>query len=367
MRRRRRSRKVASSGGGDIVGFLIVAGFFMLSFILKSALTLVIYGAPAVLLAGLLIYVGTKSTPPALPNLANFDPKDQNERIEALVPLANQLSGQIRRLYFEGQNDGIEFRNWRDGDGPRFREHSKKGKVLNRGLDEFEGNLNSCLKEIRSIKHQVSANIPDWRRPFDEWRHAATLKKAFVFGVIIYLITIVAAIPFTGELSRSAESVVFLNLLPTALYAPSVAASFVSALAVIVVRMSAFGNLENLVDHAFVEKWEALNAKWDPNADVIDECGDGFDDTDASGTDDDQAWNEDGEVDETENLARPWYVVLGIDEKASIAEIKTAWREGMKQYHPDRVAGLGPKLQALAEEETKELNGAYQIGLKLRG
>ena len=37
-------------------------------------------------------------------------------------------------------------------------------------------------------------------------------------------------------------------------------------------------------------------------------------------------------------------------------EIKTAYREKIRWYHPDGTHGLGAELQALAEEKTKELN-----------
>jgi DnaJ-domain-containing protein 1 len=31
----------------------------------------------------------------------------------------------------------------------------------------------------------------------------------------------------------------------------------------------------------------------------------------------------------------------------------------MSQYHPDKVATLGPEIRALAEQRAKELNAAY--------
>ena len=39
--------------------------------------------------------------------------------------------------------------------------------------------------------------------------------------------------------------------------------------------------------------------------------------------------------------------------------LRTAYRRLVAAYHPDRVAGLGAKLQRLAEEETKSINEAY--------
>ena len=33
----------------------------------------------------------------------------------------------------------------------------------------------------------------------------------------------------------------------------------------------------------------------------------------------------------------------------------------MMEYHPDRVAALGPKLREVAEHETKKINAAYEF------
>jgi DnaJ-class molecular chaperone len=51
---------------------------------------------------------------------------------------------------------------------------------------------------------------------------------------------------------------------------------------------------------------------------------------------------------------------LGISEDATEDEIKDAYRHRMQQYHPDKVANLGTKLRDLAEEESKEINRAYE-------
>jgi len=55
----------------------------------------------------------------------------------------------------------------------------------------------------------------------------------------------------------------------------------------------------------------------------------------------------------------PW-TVLGIARGASREEITRAYRERMKEYHPDRVAGLGADLRALAHEKTVEIRRAYE-------
>lgn len=63
----------------------------------------------------------------------------------------------------------------------------------------------------------------------------------------------------------------------------------------------------------------------------------------------------------------PWYVVLGVSANATFKKIQDAYRVKILQYHPDRVAGLGPELQALAERCTKEINHAYQEARRVHG
>ena len=53
------------------------------------------------------------------------------------------------------------------------------------------------------------------------------------------------------------------------------------------------------------------------------------------------------------------YEVLGIKAGASRSEITAKYREMVRQYHPDKVANLGPELRELAEQRMKEINAAY--------
>lgn len=59
------------------------------------------------------------------------------------------------------------------------------------------------------------------------------------------------------------------------------------------------------------------------------------------------------------------YEVLGIKEGASQEEIKAAYREQVKKYHPDR--HTDNPLQDLAEEKLQEINEAYEYLTKNNG
>jgi DnaJ like chaperone protein len=55
------------------------------------------------------------------------------------------------------------------------------------------------------------------------------------------------------------------------------------------------------------------------------------------------------------------YAILGLQPSATKAEIKTAYRELSKKYHPDKVHHLGPEFKQQAEAKMKEINTAYDV------
>lgn len=55
----------------------------------------------------------------------------------------------------------------------------------------------------------------------------------------------------------------------------------------------------------------------------------------------------------------PWEV-LGVAPNTPLAEVRRAYLALVAQYHPDKVAQLGPKLQALAQEETRRIIEAWE-------
>lgn len=61
-----------------------------------------------------------------------------------------------------------------------------------------------------------------------------------------------------------------------------------------------------------------------------------------------------------------WSAVLGVSTDADVDTIREAYRRVIVQYHPDKVAALGPELQRLAAEKTREINVAYQEAMRSR-
>lgn len=58
-----------------------------------------------------------------------------------------------------------------------------------------------------------------------------------------------------------------------------------------------------------------------------------------------------------------WFAVLGLSERATIEDVKEAYKALIKQNHPDRVQGMSLAFRQLAESETKRLNSAYEQAL----
>lgn len=54
-------------------------------------------------------------------------------------------------------------------------------------------------------------------------------------------------------------------------------------------------------------------------------------------------------------------VMLGVKPGATLEQVAVAYRHMAQMYHPDKVVGLGPELQRLADEQMKEINAAHQV------
>jgi hypothetical protein len=61
------------------------------------------------------------------------------------------------------------------------------------------------------------------------------------------------------------------------------------------------------------------------------------------------------------------YTILDIPPNATFDEIKKAYRKKIMEYHPDRVASLGPELKRLVEEMTKKINTAFAELERIQG
>ncbi len=58
-------------------------------------------------------------------------------------------------------------------------------------------------------------------------------------------------------------------------------------------------------------------------------------------------------------LGPAWWEVLGVPRGASLAVASAAYRDRIRQNHPDKVAHLSGAIRQVAETETRRLNAAY--------
>lgn len=60
---------------------------------------------------------------------------------------------------------------------------------------------------------------------------------------------------------------------------------------------------------------------------------------------------------------RAWHDVLGVRASATRDEVSRAYKSKISQYHPDKVAQMGPEIREVAELKSKEINDAYRTAL----
>lgn len=63
---------------------------------------------------------------------------------------------------------------------------------------------------------------------------------------------------------------------------------------------------------------------------------------------------------------RPWHEVLEVSEWASDEAVAAAYRAKAAQYHPDKVATMGPEIRALATLKMVEINAAWREARRRR-
>lgn len=70
---------------------------------------------------------------------------------------------------------------------------------------------------------------------------------------------------------------------------------------------------------------------------------------------------------ESEARPAPWPEILKVSPDADVQEIRRAYKNLISQYHPDKVAALGPELREICERKSKDINTAFDQAMKERG
>jgi DnaJ-domain-containing protein 1 len=61
------------------------------------------------------------------------------------------------------------------------------------------------------------------------------------------------------------------------------------------------------------------------------------------------------------------YQLLQVNANSTVDEIKSAYKQRIKEYHPDRLETFGEELKKLAQTKTQEINKAYNLIRQARG
>jgi len=60
------------------------------------------------------------------------------------------------------------------------------------------------------------------------------------------------------------------------------------------------------------------------------------------------------------------YQILKIDSATSNDDIKIAYKNRIKEYHPDKVSTMGEEIQSVARIKTQQINEAYSLLKKIK-
>lgn len=61
------------------------------------------------------------------------------------------------------------------------------------------------------------------------------------------------------------------------------------------------------------------------------------------------------------------FQLLQVNANSTVDEIKSAYKQRIKEYHPDRLETFGEELKKLAQSKTQDINKAYNLIRQSRG
>lgn len=71
-------------------------------------------------------------------------------------------------------------------------------------------------------------------------------------------------------------------------------------------------------------------------------------------------------MNQTTEVPTRWFRILEVSQGATKEQIVAAYKQKIRQYHPDKVAQMGAEIRELAEFRSKQINAAYDYAMKLQ-
>lgn len=326
---------------------IFIVGLVALYFAIRLLLTLAFLTAPLLLLASALT---KRLGRDELPEPDEFVDAQLESLIKQIDDVLAVLSEAIREYYQSGERNGIPLTS--KSNGTRFDARKQLGRELNAALDDAANkitehrSLRIAYNERRqSLKAQYYAEIKKWAR--SRSTGAANWAGAIVFGLTLFA-SLETGI---GDLAANVVVANPYNARP-GLIAGFIAGSLGYGITYLVVtRMKiAASNYSKLyeeratvlADLTTVEAADAQETTWD------------------------EASESDSAKEVQSEPVENWHIVLNVGADAPPDQIKAAYREAIKQYHPDSFEGRGQKIKDVANQETRRINAAYQAAREAR-
>ncbi|WP_179294485.1 DnaJ family molecular chaperone [Mesorhizobium sp. WSM3879] len=351
------------SGVDDLIGWgvtLLVISVIAIVFALIAIIFLItwlFYLYPLIVLGSYLYIRHRRQSYPEIPSASEYDSEAVADQVKALVGTRSKFVNHIQKFYALGEEGGIHLT--KGSNETRFDTRSSLGRELNDKIEAAEEMVTKLSNVIEDQISDVTTKFPfdGWSMKFYEWKRWESAKVALFESVrYLFLISVIAygCSLFFQEWFLSFQNILAWKPFPDILLSPLLIGVIGSAISFPLLLRYHQKKLLDRVDADALAQWHALSRKWTAShfESLFQDAEEDF--ADRSKSIDEEAGND-------------WHLILKVEPSASPDEIKIAYRNAVKDYHPDRVSGLGSKLQELAERETKRLNAAYQAARTQKG
>ena len=349
-----------SSKGDPATGLAILGCLAVVFIVIPAVLTLSAYVVGFCFLAGLLFFELRTGKRPPVATAAEFYSTEDIAALESLRNKMARLREQKARVYHDADHLGLMRRSH---DPRRFDERKSLGKRLNSRLLKFDEQFAELASQMGGLRRVVHDRRESWSREFERWRFHSSGRLAFRVATCVYVLVAVTLQTFNPIWLQSFSATVSRHVW----FPVPVLLSFYGSIVIAAVSSMAITPLAWLIrfqqmdrplpgDNDFNQLWVHKTA-----GETVDDFVNSYLIANLDGDEEEEFADGHPDWDGTDER-RHWYEILGVTSKATYDEIKAAYHEQIKLYHPDRVAALGPKLRKLAEQESKALNAAYEEG-----
>jgi len=333
-----------------ILGIVCAAPFVLaaLLFILRASALLALFAFPLLIL--LAYFLSRNSAFPAPPKVAS---EEQNaEEINLKKAFASADLSYYDRLV-QGEKEGLTL-TLASGE-TRFDRRSPRGRQLNRQLNELDERRTNLEMKVADFSTYREHDIAQFKADLRRWSLKASLKYCANVATIVTIcssIVLLAARLANVPILTSMDDLLIWLRSPMNLILPFKAgvAGYLAAMITYPVAKFLHNRRGRLAAQIYEQSLPA-NDLPDDYQPTLEE----FDDPQEENLE----FDGHAEFEEEPNVEE-WHEILNVSRDATIAEIKSAYRQQLKQNHPDNVAMLGVKIKEAAETQSKRINAAYE-------